>query len=188
MATADKPPIEKTVDGVTVNSYLRRWGHLPGALSAIQSLDPPAIRESASQIRALPDPDGLNRPELIADGLTKLAAEAEGRPYDGSDRINITDGDAALFCEWERRCRAGSPLLEPMTFGRLDWLIDRDPRVSAARSTLDLLVDADKLLPGIDAALRPSLTRYAGLPLDQAAIPLDDTLDEEQTAGAEVAP
>lgn len=120
-----------------------------------------ALRWTADQIRLLTDSDLPDRPRLIADAMDGLAAHHESRPISGDDVLNVAGEDVALFDLWADRCRDRSEMLEPLqsVFG---WLTDRDPRVEAARIAFGHLPDADLLLPGIDAALRPVLARYVG--------------------------
>jgi len=121
-----------------------------------------AARWTAEQFRQLTDDVLPDRPRLVADALDELAARHEARPVSGDDIIDVREEDREVFLRWADCCRERSEMLDPIRLP-LDWLGNRDPRVEGARIVLGYLADADLLLPGIDAELRPVLARYAGL-------------------------
>ncbi len=119
------------------------------------------LRWTAEQIRQLDDDVFPDRPARIADAMDELAARHEARPVSGDDVLDVASEDVDLFEAWASRCRERSDMLDTVQ-SQLGWLCDHDPRVDAARGVLGNLADADLLLPGIAAALRPVLARYAG--------------------------
>jgi len=80
--------------------------------------------------------------------------------------VALAAADVSLFADWSRRCRAGSPMLVPVVRA-LQWLLDDDATTEAARQLLELLPDADLLLPGIDEALRARVEAYAEVGVEQ---------------------
>lgn len=142
-------------------------GRIRGGVSVVLSreLSIADVRNVAHAIARLTDDDLPDRPALVAAALNQLADAAEQRPAEDSDVV-ILDQDAhrELLRFAADRCRERSPLLESLAdaLGELWW--SRDPRVGHARAALAVLADADLLLPGIDASLRPALTQYAFLP------------------------
>lgn len=153
------PPITRVVDTEAVDALFTRYGQ-PG--EQLPSDEAPAVRAYAARLRTTVDPDLPDRPKLVADALDALCDAAEARPVDLWDRPAFTDGHRALLLGFAARLRGRSPLL-----ARLAHDVDElacYPSVQAAREVLDVLGDVDVLLPGVDAELRPMLTRYAGLP------------------------
>lgn len=120
---------------------------------------PDTVRVLADEYRA--DDEHAGTP--LADALLALIVEAETSPVDPWDQPNPTDEHAALFRDWACRLGARSPLLEILA-GDLNTLwCAKDPGVTHARRALEVLADADLLLPGVDGSLRPALSVYAGL-------------------------
>jgi hypothetical protein len=122
------------------------------------------LRYYADAIENLDDPDLPDRPAKAAAAIRVLADEVDQRPVeDGDYWLGMPDSERALIREWTEHCRDRSPLLEPLVecLGDLWWATKT--RVGVAREALAMLADADLLLLGVDADLRPVLTRYAAL-------------------------
>jgi hypothetical protein len=171
--TTDAPPITRLVSGKAVRHVLSEKG---GTRTLSSPFDLPRrvefdewhtvqfIRQFASQLRAGGDyrsTFGTFPVEPVAAGLEALADAVEASPVADTDLVNLTDEHRALLSTWRDWLHAGSPLLsEPARL--LDDLIE-SRQVGQARALLALLADVDRLLAGADVALRPVLTRYAGL-------------------------
>jgi hypothetical protein len=136
------------------------WARLP-EVDGIHG--PDRVRAYAAALRQMTDLDLPERPGKAADALDAIADRHAARPYSDEDRVAVTDEHRTLIREWNDRCGARSPLLGPLTeeLGDLWW--KEYAWVGQARRALELLTDADLILPGLDAALRPVLIVYAGL-------------------------
>ncbi|MGI5247596.1 hypothetical protein [Dactylosporangium sp. CA-139066] len=97
----------------------------------------------------------------VVDGLIALADEVDASPVAGHDQADIGREHRDLLVSWQRRMEARSPLLAEAARIVDDLVVSRS--VGQARAVLALLADADLLLPGVDAELRPVLARYAAI-------------------------
>lgn len=166
MTTTTTDPIIRIIDGdafhALVDSYGGNYPRRVPAAPEDTRWGVGYLRHYANAFRNLDDPAFPDRPVKLANALDVMAGELERRPVEDSDWLRVTEDDSDLFGAWSRGCQSRSPLLEPVAheLGELAW--SQDPRVGQARRVLDLLADADLLLPGIDAALRPVLQRHVG--------------------------
>lgn len=112
-------------------------------------------------VRAFADDVRTDYP-AVATALVQLADDTDRRPIDEWDIPNVGTEHGALFRDWEARCRRRSVLLEPLGDLLSTLWAAKDAGVIHARRALDVLADAELLLPGVDAALRPALTAYSG--------------------------
>lgn len=168
--------VERLVDSDAFRDLLHRYGgqylsRIRGGLGVAMAreLGPGDVRAVAAAIRDLTDADIPERPDRVADALDALADQAETRPAAVSDIVVVAEADRPLLREWTSKARERSPLLGALVEPLDEIHGTSDPRVGHARDALALLVDAELLLPGVDAALRPALTVYASLPPGGAA-------------------
>lgn len=160
--------IAKLADREAFNNVMQRFGgnyigQIQGGLSVVlaRELSIADVRNVAHAIRKLTDPDLPNRPDLVAAALDKLAAETERRDPVDSDIVRLDATHRELIRLAEKRCRDRSPLLEPLAHDLNELWWSSDPRVGHVLDAVLLLADADLLLPGVDAELRPVLALYA---------------------------
>lgn len=163
--TREAPKIYKVMPADDLRAVETRYGVNPWPLLPEQQTPDGVafVRALAAACRTITDPELPRRPELAAEAFDAIADELEARPYTDQDRVAVTDAHRDLIREWNERCGARSPLLGPLCeeLGELWW--KEFAWVGQARRSLEMLADADLLLPGIDAALRPVLMVYAGL-------------------------
>lgn len=165
MTTTTTDPIIRIIDGdafhALVNSYGGNYLRRVPAAPEDTRWGVGYLRHHANAFRNLDDPDFPDRPVKMANALDVMAGELERRPVEDSDWLRMTEDDRDLFGAWARYCQSRSPLLEPVAHELGELAGSQDPRVGQARRVLELLVDANLLLPGIDAALRSVLEPYA---------------------------
>jgi hypothetical protein len=164
----EQPELVKVGDWAAFRHQLDRFG----GSSLYARVDCPEdlygaglLRHYADTIENLDDPDLPDRPAKAAAAIRVLADEVDQRPVEPGDYwLGMPDSERALIREWTEHCRDRSPLLEPLAecLGDLWWATKT--KVGVAREALAMLADADLLLLGVDADLRPVLTRYAALP------------------------
>lgn len=163
--TREAPMIYRVVPFDDVRPVFDRFGmDLWTRLPDVDGLNgPERVRSWSAALRQMTDVDLPERPGKAADALDEIADRHAARPYADEDRIAVADEHRTLIREWNERCGTRSPLLGPLCeeLGDLWW--KEFAWVGQARRALEMLADADLLLPGLDAELRPVLTVYAGL-------------------------
>jgi hypothetical protein len=163
--TREAPKIYKVMPADGLRAVENRYGVNPWPLvperETRDGVD--LIRALAAACRTITDPELPQRPELAAAAFEALGDELAARHYIDEDRVAVTDEHRTLIREWNDRCGARSPLLGPLCeeLGEMWW--KEFAWVGQARRALEMLADANLILPGLDAALRPVLTIYAGL-------------------------
>lgn len=163
--TREAPKIYKVMPAFELRTVEDRYGVNPWPLvPERENPDGVAfVQALAAACRTITDPELPQRPGLAAAAFDAIADALAARPYIDEDRVAVTDEHRTLIREWNDRCGARSPLLGPLCeeLGELWW--KEFAWVGQARRSLELLADADLILPGLDGALRPVLTVYAGL-------------------------
>lgn len=156
MTTRTDQPIIRFVPADRLVDVLETYGARRFISGPVQ---PDAVCALADEYRSDNEHDG----SALADALLALIEEVKSTPVDDWDQPNPTDAHRDLFREWEGRARGRSPLLEPLADALNKLWCAKDPGVVHARRALEVLVDANKILPGVDEALRYPLSEYAGV-------------------------
>jgi hypothetical protein len=164
-------PVEEILDKPGGPLYGSPWS-LPLNLSVLPAIPVAAVRAVAAQVAASRGRikaassayDRWVEYEPTVNALNELAAAVESAPVDDWDIVEPTREEVHLVGSWMDRCDDRSALLVPLVECLGEIRDSADCRVVHARRAVALLADADLLLPGVDADLRPVLTRYAALP------------------------